>query len=303
MQKNNILTLLWKIAIWVFAVIGFTFTFVYFAMHFGLLNVRGAISERNAFFTQGTNDGQGITNASSSIPNVPCSASTSTICAWNKTPEWAAIAGGLSKDQAVLARVTAETGIPERLIASVVVPEQIRFFTSEREVFKRYFEPLKILGSLSQFSLGVSGIKEATAKEVEKHATDENSPFYPGKQFAILFSYAPDDDQDKVLFNRLTDPKDHYYSYLYTAMYIAEIEAQWQRSGKDIRNNPEIIGTLWNIGFAKSKPNGTPQVGGAEIATGGNSYTFGELAGLFYYSDELTDLFRVGTSSVQRVDY
>ncbi len=53
------------------------------------------------------------------------------------------------------------------MIASVVVPEQTRFFTSNREVFKRYFEPLKILGSLSQFSLGVSGIKEDTAIQIE----------------------------------------------------------------------------------------------------------------------------------------
>ena len=296
MQRKNLL-IIWKLTVGVFAAIGFTFTFVYVAMHIGLFNVRGSISERNAFFTQNSNTDTSSTNASSSIPDVPCVSATSTVCAWNKTPEWAAIAGGLSKDKTVLNQVAEETGVPERLIASVVVPEQIRFFTSEREVFKRYFEPLKILGSLSQFSLGVSGIKEATAKEVEKYATDASSPFYPGEQFAILFAYAPDDDRDNVLFNRLTDPKDHYYSYLYTAIYIAEIEAQWQRSGKDIRQNPEIIGTLWNIGFVKSKPNGTPQVGGAQIDTGGTVYTFGELGGLFYYSDELTDIFPVGASS------
>ncbi|MGM3099375.1 hypothetical protein, partial [Bacillus cereus group sp. BC327] len=81
---------------------------------------------------------------------------------------------------------------------SVVVPEQTRFFTSNREVFKRYFEPLKILGSLSQFSLGVSGIKEETAIQIENQALDSTSPFYPGLGMAALFSYAatttPHDD-------------------------------------------------------------------------------------------------------------
>ena len=73
------------------------------------------------------------------------------MCAWNTTPEWAAIKGGLQKDVAVISRVSDETGIPKRLLAATVVPEQTRFFTSERDIFKRYFEPLKILGSLSQF--------------------------------------------------------------------------------------------------------------------------------------------------------
>jgi hypothetical protein len=198
----------------------------------------------------------------------------------------------LQKDAAVLLRVSQETGVPARLIAAVVVPEQIRFFTSEREIFKSYFEPLKILGSLSQFSLGVSGIKEETAAAEERYAEDPSSPRYPGPGFAALIAYTSEEApyHDTVLYNRLTDPKDHYYSYLYTALYIKEIEAEWQNAGFPIADKPGVIATLFNIGFGNSKPNAAPQTGGAPITLGGTTYSFGELAALFYASDELGDV-------------
>jgi hypothetical protein len=263
------------------ALIGAAFVAVFFAMQLGLFNVRGSIVERNAFF---------LAAASSTLPAQPC-ADESLTCAWDETPEWQVVKGGLIKDAAVIARVSAETGVSGRMIATVVVPEQTRFFTSNREVFKRYFEPLKILGSLSQFSLGVSGIKEETAKDIEAYANDKTSKFYPGDGAAALVAYAPGADRDAELFARLTDAKDHYYSLLYTALYIKEIEAQWQRAGFDISKNPEAVATLFNLGFAASTPNAHPRAAGATIETGGKGYAYGELGGLFYNSDELTDIF------------
>ena len=221
-----------------------------------------------------------------------CDENGQTFCAWNQTSEWATVSGGLEKDAAVIEKVSGETGIPARMIAAVVVPEQLRFFTSEREIFKSYFEPLKILGSLSQFSLGVSGIKQETANDEEKNASDSASPFYPGPNMAPLIAYEESTTtHNDALYNRLTDPKDHYYSYLYTALYIKEVEAQWQKSGFDIHSNPAVIATLFNIGFANSKPNASPQVGGAPITIGGTTYLFGELGADFYASDELTNIF------------
>jgi len=271
-----------KILVVFFALIGATFVAVYFAMQYGMFNVRGSIAERNAFFF----------GSGSMLPAQPCTDSASKTCAWNQTPEWAVIAGGLTKDASVIAKVSQQTGVSQRMIAAVVVPEQTRFFTSNREVFKRYFEPLKILGSLSQFSLGVSGIKEETAIQTENQALDTTSPFYPGAGMSNLFSYngttTPHDD---ALFNRLTDPKDHYYSYLYTALYIKEVEAQWQKAGFDISQKPEAVVTLFNIGFQGSHPNANPQAAGAIIDTGGQQYVYGKLGADFYYSNELTDIF------------
>ena len=257
-------------AVGVFAFIGLLFTLVFVGMRFGFLNVRGSNMQRNAFF-------QIFQNAA------PCDTHGQLICAWNQTPEWKTVSGGLEKDAPVIEKVSQETGIPARVIAAVVVPEQLRFFTSEREIFKSYFEPLKILGSLSQFSLGVSGVKQETAGEIEKNVPS---------QLAALIAYTPEEGaHDAALYTRLTNPKDHYYSYLYTALYIKEVEAQWQQSGFDIRNRPGIIATLFNIGFANSKPKADPQVGGAPIDIGGTTYLFGELAENFYNSNELGDIF------------
>lgn len=269
-----------------FAGIGLLFSAVFVAMQFGLLNVRGANALRDQFFT-GTS-----TPASTIIPAQPCVDVSKDICDWNETPEWEVVEGGLEKDAAIIARVAQETGVSPRMIAASVIPEQIRFFTSEREVFKRYFEPLKILGSLSKFSLGVSGIKQETARLVEQHASDPSSPFYPGPDAAELIAYPENvTDRDAALFARLTDEKDHYYSYLYTALYIQEVQAQWERAGFDISGNADVVVTLFNIGFANSQPKADPRAGGAPIHVGGRTYAFGELGGLFYASSELRDVF------------
>lgn len=280
-------------AIGIFALIGLFFTAVFIAMQFGLLNVRGSIADRNAFFTNFTSftwpsSGlqAGVGSAGTSAPDISC-ISGEAVCNWNETREWAAVSGGLDKDSAIIARVSSETGVPALLIASVVVPEQIRFFTSEREVFKRYFEPLKILGSLSQFSLGVSGIKQETAVRIEQYANDPESLYFPGSSYASLIAYAPGTNHDSELYNRLTDDKNHYYSYLYTALFIKEIEAGWARSGFPIDSRADIIATLFNIGFDNSHPKADPQVAGALITVGGRNYTFGELAGLVYSSGQI----------------
>lgn len=267
-----------------FAVIGLAFTAVFVAMQLGLTNVRGTIDERNQFFL-----GNSAAPAAA-LPADPC-IDDRTVCAWNETPEWAVVAGGLAKDAAVIERVARETGVPARLIAAAAVPEQLRFFTAEREVFKRYFEPLKILGSLSQFSLGVTGIKQETARMIEAYAADPGSPFYPGPSYAPLVAYPDGIDRDAELYRRLTDADDHYYSYLYTALYLKEVMAQWERAGFPIEDRPDILITLFNIGFARSHPNANPSAGGAQITAGGTAYSFGGLGGAFYASDELTDVF------------
>ncbi len=271
----------------IFAVVGLLFSSIFVAMQFGWLNVKGSISARNQFFL-GTSTTPGT---KTEIPRQPCANDALTTCEWNQTPEWEVVKGGLTKDEAVIHRAAGEVGVQPRMVAAVVIPEQIRFFTSEREVFKRYFEPLKILGSLSQFSLGVSGIKQETANQIEQYANDSTSPFYPGAGLSDLIAYAPGANHDTELYKRLTNDKDHYYSYLYTALYIKEIEAQWAAAGFDIRTNPEAVVTLFNIGFQKSHPNPNPQAAGAPIAVGGQLYAFGVLGANFYHSDELNDFF------------
>ncbi len=320
------LRITYRTALYGFALIGFVFVSVFVAMHFGLLNVRGSIDGRNAFFLEAaaeasTEQGPASSAAGTPVPvaaaatpaapgapvppaetaqaeqqvasalDTACIDPAKTSCAWNDTPQWTVIASALAKDAPVLARVSQETGVPARMVAAVVVPEQVRFFTSNREVFKRWFEPMKLLGSLSQFSLGVSGIKQATAARAERYANDPSSPFYPGPGFAALVAYPPDADRAAQLYDRLTDEKDHYYSYLYTALFVREVEAQWLHAGFDISQRPDVIVTLFNIGFDRSAPHATPAAGGATVTLGGTSYTYGTLGAAFYWSEELARVF------------
>lgn len=319
---KRFLKIFWNISVSIFALIGFVTTGVFMAMRFELLNVKGSINERNQFFIdayqetasrknqlfeQGgdstsrivrlvtTNGMANLKSAASTtaeeLLSNPCLDTNQTTCNWDQTPEWVVIEGGLLKDIKILNRVEAETGIKKRLIAAVVLPEQARFFSSNREVFKRWFEPMKLLGSLSQFSLGVSGIKQKTAIQIEEHANDPLSPFYVGEDMAKLIAYPEGVEQSEELFNRLTNEDNHYYSYLYTALFIKEVIAQWDKAGYDISNRPEVIVTLFNLGFSKSNPNPNPQAGGATLNIGNTDYTYGTLGGLFYYSDKLTEDF------------
>jgi hypothetical protein len=213
------------------------------------------------------------------------------ICPWNKSEEWGVVRAGLSKDSAVIDKVAVETGVPARMIAAAVAPEQLRFFSSERESFKKYFEPLKTLGSMSQFSLGVAGIKQATADHIEQYTIDTNSPYYAGPGMSTLVAYPGGIKKDSVLYDRLSNSKNHYYSYLYAALFIKEIENQWQKQGFDITARPDVVTTLFNIGFEASKPKANPQIGGTPITLNRTGYTFGELGTAFYLSDELTAVF------------
>ena len=269
----------------IFALIGMVFTGVFFGMRAGLFNVKGSIAGRNQFFLTNT-DG-----TKKEIPPQPCNDNNKKVCDWNETPEWTTVSGGLTKDQVVINKVAEDTGVQARMIAAVVTPEQTRFFTANREVWKSYFEPLKVLISLSKFSLGVSGIKQETAVDIEKYANDPTSPFYPGDGIAALIAYQPGTDHDKELYSRLTNEKDHYYQYIYTAIYIKEVEAQWQKSGIDITHNPETVVTLFNIGFVKSIPHADPSAGGAGIQLGGKTVIYGQLGADFYHSNELLDIF------------
>ena len=281
-----------------FALVGIAGTGVFLAMQYGLLNVRGTISERNASFGTVPKITKTDTTATTTTPAAPVgngcrdSLSQTKPCEWNETAAWDVVKGGLGKDAAIINRVAAETGVSARMIAASVVPEQTRFFTDNREVFKRYFEPLKILGTMSKFSLGVSGIKQDTAIKIEAYANDSTSPFYPGPDSAPLLAYgASTTDTEDELFSRLTNEKNHYYSYLYTAIYLKEITAQWAAAGYDISARPDVLVTLFNLGFNASAPKDNPQVAGAAITTGGHNYSFGYLGTLFYQSDELSDVF------------
>ena len=204
---------------------------------------------------------------------------------WMNISEWQDFKVSVVKDIALIDSAAKVTKVEPRLIVSVLLGEQMRLFNSKREVYKKVISPLKILSVESKFSLGVTGIKEETAIKVEKFLKDSLSPFYLGEKYKHLLNFNSTDPKER--FNRLVDYRNHYYSYLYAALILRQVREQWLKAGFDISERPEILATLYNVGFEYSKPGPSPRVGGSHININEKSYTFGALAYEFYYSGEL----------------
>lgn len=262
---------IFQISTYLFATIGLVLVLGFFATKFGFTNTEGIIDVQQKSFLQINSDGY-------------------TLFPLSHTAEWIAFRQAVTKDKEMIDQVSKETGVAPRTLIALLVPEQMRLFYSNRPIFKDIFSPLKILGSQSQFSWGIFGIKDETARAVESHLASTTSPFYlgPKSEHALDFKTT---DTDQERFARITDQHNHYYGYLYAALYVQQINTQWEKAGFHIANRPEILATLWNLGFDKSKPNTDPKSGGAAIDINGTTYSFGALAYSFYYSDELVEYF------------
>lgn len=262
------------IVVYIFAGIGFFLVAGYAAVRFGLTNEPGIIDiQRESFL--------GASPALSTYSGP-----------WQESEEWQVLENAIRRDVDVINRAAVDAGVPARLIVANLITEQLRLFFTERESYKQFFYPLKILGSQTQFSWGVMGMKEETAIPVEQHLQDHSSAYYLGPAYEHLLNFsATSTDIKNERFSRMTDQHNHYWSYLYAGLYMKQIEAQWRRAGFPIDNNVAVISTLYNIGFERSVPKADPQVGGAQIIIGGTTYSFGGLATEFYNSDLLIDIF------------
>ncbi len=209
---------------------------------------------------------------------------------WMNDSAWPALKAAILKDTAVIYEAARLTGVEPRLIVGCLVGEQVRLFNSKREMYKRYLGPMKVLSVQSQFSLGVNGIKDFTAMQVERNLTNDTSIYYMGKQYEHILDFQTADHQTER-FNRLTNYHNHLYSYIYTGCILHQTMLQWKRSGYDITNRPDILFTLFNLGFQASKPGPDPKCGGSHITVHDAVYTFGVICNDFYYSGELAEHF------------
>lgn len=272
----RIIRIIFKYAVYLFAVIGFVLVVGYFSVRYGFTNTSGIIDTQREDFIKDT-DQKPISGAVSDFEP-------------KNTEEWIVFEQAVIKDKEIITKAANKTDISPRLLVANLAVEQLRLFFTSRDVYKQVFAPLKILGVQSQFSWGVMGIKPETAKKIEENSKNPSSAFYPGIEYEHLLDFKTN-DHDKERFDRMTDQHLRYYSYLYGAVYIKELLSQWQKAGFDISKKPEIISTLYNIGFERSIPNAKPQVGGAAIEIASTTYSFGGLARDFYNSNELIDIF------------
>lgn len=263
---------IFNIIVYTFAAIGFVLIAVYGAVQLGWTKGAGIVDTQHDYFKNQ------LSHSSTTPPQ------------WTRGEEWNALKVAIIKDQEVITRAATQLEISPRLIVSILIVEQLRLFHSDRELFKTVFAPLKILATQSQFSWGVMGIKQDTARTIEDNLKNKQSPWYINTHYEHLFDYASStnaSDIDSERFARLTNEDDRYYSYLYAAVLLRELQSQWERAGFPIHAMPGILATLFNIGFANSHPNPAPKSGGAEIQIQSTTYSFGGLAQSFYDSDEL----------------
>lgn len=212
---------------------------------------------------------------------------TPSIYSWQNSEHWQIIKAAIVKEQEQINKASSMAGIQPRLLVSVAIVEQLRLYYTQREFYEKFFKPLKILANANKMAWGVMSIKEKMAIQTENNLKNKNSDFYPGPEYQNILDFPEGIAVEKERFRRLTEEKNHYYSYLYGALIIKEIQAQWQKKGYDLRYRPEIIATLFNIGFDLSKPKPNPAVGGSTLDINGEKYFFGSLAYEFYYSGEL----------------
>ena len=210
---------------------------------------------------------------------------------WMATPEWEALKEAITRDSALIHEAGRLTGVEPRLIVGCLIGEQIRLFNSKREMFKKYLGPVKVLSVQSQFSYGVNGIKDFTAEAVEEHLKDSSSEYYMGPAYEHLLDYPEGANVVEERYKRLVDYGSHLYSYIYTGCILHQTMLQWRRAGYDISDRPDLLFTLFNVGFGQSVPKPDPMPGGSHIKVGDREYTFGAIGFDFYYSGELASVF------------
>ena len=227
---------------------------------------------------------------------------TESVYDWSNYTVWKQFSQALVKDKKAIDSVSRLTGVESRTIIVCVIAEQMRMFNSGREKFKEYVYPFTNLLLPTNRGYGVSGILEHTALRIERTLEEPKNEFYPGDYFRYVINLK-DSFPDRVVdtieahkhktIQRLIQGGDHYYSYLYTALLLRQYYTQWENAGFSIANRPEVLGTLFNLGYQKSKPKKDPQVGGSNFIIGEKEYTFGGICFEFYYSGELQKEFPI----------
>ena len=226
---------------------------------------------------------------------------------WMNFIEWSYFKEAVTKDKKYIDSAALACGVEPRMIVACLVGEQVRLFNSRRERFKNVVAPLKTLALETNSSYGVTGIKERTAQNIEYYLKDAKSPYYCGSKYEHILDYDSTinynnqhNDTMSLRVKRLVQYKDHYYSYLYAGIFIRQIATQWQKAGYPIDDRPEILASIFNLGYNKSKPKKNPAVGGSNFMIRDKEYTFGGVAYDFYYSGELLEAFPYATEKISR---
>ena len=117
-KSKRTIKIIYNVFLHIFALVGFVFLAVLFAMQFGWLNVKGSASSRNKYFN--------LNPASASLPFLNNS-NTNQDKAWQKSEEWQLMKYVFTRDQDVIKRAASDAGVSPRILLGGVMGEQFRF--------------------------------------------------------------------------------------------------------------------------------------------------------------------------------
>ena len=145
-----------------------------------------------------------------------------------------------------------------------------------------------ILNQLAK-TIGFAQIMPDVLSESQGYLKDVNSPYYLGPEFENylgneILNY--DQIQDKLHH----DPE---FSIKAEGVILAMYEKAWRDAGIELKDRPDILATLFNIGFREPHPN--PQSGGYIITlSDGEKINFGDFAKMWASNPENVPIIKEG---------
>ena len=131
----RLLKIIFRSLLYIFAVIGLVLVGGYFAVKWGLTNDPG-IDRQDDFFQKSQSGSNAEVEGRNNL--------------WSKGEEWVVFKKAVKKDKSAIEKAAAESQVPPRIIVSILGVEQLRLYHTNREIFKQFFAPLKLLGKIGR---------------------------------------------------------------------------------------------------------------------------------------------------------
>lgn len=129
-------------------------------------------------------------------------------------------------------------GINSLYLSAIIYTERTKNYDWTDEVFD---ELIARAGQNS--SMGFCQVKIKTAYFIEKQLNDPVSNFYCGKEYEGILTISAN---PFVLIEKLNNDS---LNILYAAAYLKIIENYWGKRGFSIKEKPEILGSLYQLGL------------------------------------------------------
>lgn len=156
--------------------------------------------------------------------------------------------------------------VDSRMIKAILFTEKIQYeldgWLQLKKAFEDQFYELWLFvekpAIWADLSMGYSNIKPSFAKETHVRS----------KAYALPLQLTENEIDP---FTYLKDPE-KAIKIMVIACKVLEVE--WERHQIDLSDRPEIIATLFNIGYKRSQPNSTPKSGGSTYPVAINGTIF-----------------------------